>query len=52
MDGISPKWGDICARVDVELDINGFIHDVFTMVNMIHDEGTHGLEGLKHDYVE
>jgi hypothetical protein len=52
MDEISPKWGDICARMDVDLDINGFIHDVFTMVNMIHDEGTHGMEGLKHDYVE
>lgn len=47
-----PKGGDICVRVDVDLDINGLIHDAFTMVNMIHDESTHGMAGLKHDYVE
>ncbi len=52
MDGISPKGGTICARMDVDLDINGVIHGAFTMVNMIHDESTHGMEGLKHDYVE
>ncbi len=52
MDGISPNGGDICARMHVDLDINGFIYDAFTMVNMIHDESTHGMEGLKHDYVE
>ncbi len=36
-----PKGGDICVRVDMDLDINGLIHDVFTMVNMIHDEKAH-----------
>jgi hypothetical protein len=38
--------------MDVDLDIDGLIHDAFTMVNMIHNESTHGMEGLKHEYVE
>ncbi|CAM6016182.1 unnamed protein product [Sphagnum balticum] len=30
--------GDFKAKVDVDVNIDGLIHDVFTTTNMLHDE--------------
>jgi hypothetical protein len=38
--------GDFQAKVDVDVDIDGFIHDVFTTADMLHDEGRRELDNI------
>jgi hypothetical protein len=33
--------------VDVDVDIDGFIHDVFTTVDMLHHEGRRELDNIR-----
>jgi len=38
--------GDFKVEVGVDVDIDGLIHDVFTITNMLHDEGRRELENI------
>jgi hypothetical protein len=38
--------GDFEAKMDVDVDIDGLIHDVFTIANMLHDEGRRKLDNI------
>jgi len=42
----SSKDGDFEAKVNVDVDIDGFTHDVFTIVDMLHDEGRKKLDNI------
>jgi hypothetical protein len=37
---------DFKVEMDVDVNIDGVIHDVFTIVNMLHDEGRRELDNI------
>jgi hypothetical protein len=39
--------GDFQPKVDVDVDIDGFIRDAFTIADMLHDESKRELDGVE-----
>ncbi len=40
------RYGDFQAKMDVDVDIDGLIHDGFTATYMLHDEGRKELDNI------